>query len=142
MHTLVIDTNILFSALIKIGFTREIITNSNINFLFPEQGLEEIYFYKSEIIRKAKINEKEFDILLLRLLKYVKLIPTKIFINFKYKADKIIGHIDKNDTIFIAVALALNCSVWSDDKHFKKQREVRIFTTKDIFKRYMNKNGN
>ena len=134
MHTLIIDSNILISSLIKKGLTREILTNSNINFLFPEQGLEEIYFYKSEIIKKAKISEKEFDVLLLRLLKYVRLIPTNIFINFKYRADKIIGHIDRKDTVFIAAALALNCSVWSDDRHFKKQKEVKIFTTKDIFK--------
>ena len=83
MHTLIIDSNILISALIKKGPTRKILINFNRNFLFPEQGLEEIYFYKSEIIRKAKINEKEFDVLLLRLLKYIKLIPMDIFINFK-----------------------------------------------------------
>jgi len=138
MHIL-IDSNILISALIKKGFTRDILTNFNVNFLFPEQGLEEIYFYKSEIIKKSKINEKEFYVLLLRLLKYVRLIPIGIFINFKDEANKIIGHIDKTDTIFIAAALALNCPIWSDDKHFKKQKRVEIFTAKDVSKMYFNK---
>ena len=50
------------------------------------------------------------------------------------------GHIDKKDTIFVAVALALNCSIWSDDRHFKKQKRIEIFTTKDIFEMYTNKN--
>ena len=132
MHTLIIDTNVVISALIKKGLTREILTDFNINFIFPEQGLKEIYFYKSEIIRKAKINEREFDVLLLRLLKYIRLIPTEIFIDFREEAEKIMNKIDKDDTIFVACALAFNCPIWSDDKHFQKQKEIRIFTTKDI----------
>jgi len=138
MHIL-IDSNILISALIKKGFTRDILTNFNANFLFPEQGLEEIYFYKSEIIRKSKINEKEFYVLLLRLLKYVRLIPIGIFINFKDEANKIMGKIDKDDVLFIAAALALNCPIWSDDKHFRRQKRVEIFTTKNMYKMYFNK---
>ena len=138
MHIL-IDSNILISALIKKGFTRDILTNFNANFLFPEQGLEEIYFYKSEIIRKSKINEKEFYVLLLRLLKYIRLIPIGIFINFKDEANKIMGKIDKDDVLFIATALALNCPIWSDDKHFKKQKRVEIFTTKHMYKIHFNK---
>ncbi len=47
--------------------------------------------------------------------------------------------IDKNDVVFIAAALALNCPIWSDDKHFKKQKEIKIFTTKEISKMYLKK---
>lgn len=140
MHTRIIDTNVLISALIKKGLTREILTDFNINFIFPEQGLEEIYFYKSEIIRKAKINEREFDVLLLRLLKYIRLIPTEIFVGFREEANKIMNKIDKDDVIFIACALAFDCSIWSDDKHFKKQKEIKVFTTKDILENYFKKN--
>ncbi len=140
MHTRIIDTNVLISALIKKGLTREILTDFNINFIFPEQGLEEIYFYKSEIIRKAKINEREFDVLLLRLLKYIRLIPTEIFVDFREEANKIMNKIDKDDIIFIACALAFDCSIWSDDKHFKKQKEIKVFTTKDILENYFKKN--
>ena len=132
MRTLIIDTNVMISALIKNGLTREILTDFNMNFIFPEQGLGEIYFYKSEIIRKAKINERKFDVLLLRLLKYIRLIPTEIFIDFREEADKIMSKIDRDDVVFIACALAFNCSIWSDDKHFQKQKEIKVFTTKDI----------
>ncbi len=132
MRTLIIDTNVMISALIKNGLTREILTDFNMNFIFPEQGLGEIYFYKSEIIRKAKINERKFDVLLLRLLKYIRLIPTEIFVDFREEADKIMSKIDRDDVVFIACALAFNCSIWSDDKHFQKQKEIKVFTTKDI----------
>ena len=132
MNTLVVDTNVLISALIRDSITRSILTNLKINFIFPEWGLEEVYFYKKMIMKKAGIDEKEFDILILRLLKYVRLIPTDIIFKFKLEADRIIGKIDPADKIFVATALAFNCPIWSEDKHFKKQDKIKIITTKDL----------
>lgn len=137
MNILIIDSNILVSAIIKEGITREVLTTkSNINFVFPEAGLEEIYLHKQEILNKAGINKKEFDILLLRLLKYIRLIPLNVIADFNYEANKIMQKIDKEDVIFIAAALSLNCPIWSDDRHFQKQKEIKILTTKDILKRF------
>ena len=134
MKNLVIDTNILISALIKQGTTREILTSLRINFICPESSLKSVYFYKNDIMSKARINEKEFHILLFRLIKYVRLIPLEFLKNFKQEADEIIGKIDKEDTIFIATALAFNCPIWSNDKHFKKQDKIKTITTKDLLK--------
>lgn len=132
MNILAIDTNILISALIKEGKIREILENFDINLVFPEYGIEEIYSYKEEILSKAKIDKKEFDVLLLRLLRYVRLIPLDLILPFREEADRIIGHIDKEDAVFIATALAFNCPIWSDDKHFKKQSKIRVYNTKEM----------
>lgn len=134
MDTVAIDTNIIISALIKDGATRKILLDSRFNFIFPEDGLKEIYFYRNYIIKKSGMNEKEFDRLLLRTLKYVKLVPWYIIKKFKDLADNIIGKIDKKDTVFIATALAFNCQIWSDDSHFKRQNKVKILTTEDMIK--------
>jgi predicted nucleic acid-binding protein len=104
------------------------------NFIFPDYGLEEVYYYKDEIIRKSGMSEKEFDVLLLRLLKYIRLVPLGFIIDFKEEAIEIIEHIHKNDVVFIATALAFNCPVWSDDKHFKMQKKIKVFTTEDVGK--------
>jgi predicted nucleic acid-binding protein len=138
MLTLIIDSNVLISALIKNGFTRKILTHFDLNFVFPEYGIEEIYSYKKLIMKKSGINEKEFDVLLLRLLKYIQLIPLDMIIKYRIEANDIMGKIDKKDVPFIAAALALNCSIWSDDKHFKKQKEIKIFTTKEVMEIYRN----
>jgi predicted nucleic acid-binding protein len=134
MNILVIDANILISALIKEGLTREILTNLRINFICPENALKSIYSYKEDIIRKAEIDEKTFNIILLRLLKYVNLIPLDIINAFREEADKIMGKIHKEDTIFIATALAFNCPIWSNDNHFQKQNKIKVFATKDMMK--------
>ena len=78
------------------------------------------------------MNEEEFDRLLLRILKYVRLVPWHIIKKFKNSADKIMGKIDKKDTVFIATALAFKCSIWSDDLHFKLQKIIRIYNTKEL----------
>lgn len=129
---IVVDTNIFISALIKEGFTRKILVNSDHNFLFPEFEFEEIYNHKQEIIKKAHLSEIELNILLLRLLKHVRVIPTEVIMKYYKNAKEIMKKIDEDDSIFIATALTFNCPIWSDDKHFQKQKEIKIFTTKEI----------
>jgi len=70
MNTLAIDTNILISALIKDSLTRELLTNLKINFIFPEISLENVYFYKEYIMKKAKLSEKQFYIFIIKVVKY------------------------------------------------------------------------
>jgi predicted nucleic acid-binding protein len=136
MPTILIDSNIIISALIKEGITRDILTNFSINFAFPQDGLEEIYCCKTEILKKANITEREFNVLFLRILKYIQLIPLDMLFNFKDKAKQIMEDIDKDDVIFIAAALCLNCPIWSEDKHFKKQKDIKILTTKEVLETY------
>ena len=49
------------------------------------------------------------------------------------EAKKIIGDIDQDDVTFIALALAIpNNGIWTEDKHFKKQNKIKIWSTKEI----------
>jgi predicted nucleic acid-binding protein len=41
--------------------------------------------------------------------------------------------IDESDAPFLALALSFpNDGIWSDDKHFKEQKLVRVWTTRDM----------
>jgi predicted nucleic acid-binding protein len=129
---IVIDTNIFISALIKDGKTREIITSYGWNFLIPEFEFAEIKKHKSEILRKSRLAEIDFKLLVSKLLKYIRIVRNEMIIKHKQESFGIIGDIDPNDTIFIATALACDAAIWTDDKHFKKQNIIRILTTKEI----------
>ena len=129
---IIVDTNILISALIKDGATRELIVNSNYNLVLPELELKEIENHKYEILGKSGLLEEEFYNLLSNLLKYIKIIRTEKVVDYRKKAFEIIGHIDIDDVIFIATALCFNCPIWSDDMHFKKQNKIKILTTSDM----------
>ncbi|GAH81434.1 unnamed protein product, partial [marine sediment metagenome] len=47
--------------------------------------------------------------------------------------DEIFGIIDKKDIAFIALALSIkNDGIWSNDKDFDQQTEIKVFTTNEI----------
>ena len=48
---------------------------------------------------------------------------------------ELISVIDEKDVPFIALALSIkNDGIWTNDKHFKKQKKIKIFTTQDLIK--------
>lgn len=61
---IVLDSNILFSALIKDSITRRIILECDSIFLFPSFIFEEMEKHKKELLKKSKMEEKEFNIIL------------------------------------------------------------------------------
>lgn len=132
---IVVDTNILISALIKDSITRRIIVNSNFNFAYPEISLQEIMRHKDYIIRKGEYKSEDFYIILNKLLEYITLIPLEVIISKLKEADKIMSKIDVNDTIFIAAALALNADIWSEDKDFDRQKNIKVLKTSDMIQK-------
>lgn len=132
MERVVIDTNILISALIKNKLTRQLIVNSPFDLFIPEQEIVELKKYEKLISRKSGQSIYELRDLIRRILKYVTILRNDLLLDKINEAKKVIGKIDKDDVPFIAAALYLECPIWSDDKHFKKQNEVKTFTTKEI----------
>lgn len=129
----VIDTNILMSALIKDSTTRKIIVKSNWKFYYPEVSLHEIRKYRRLILQKSGMNEKEFTQLFNQLLSRVNIIPEGHIRKKLDGANKILGRIDPKDVVFIAAALSIQDSaIWSDDRHFEKQNKVKVLKTKEI----------
>lgn len=130
---IIIDSNILISALIKNSITRSIILSSDNKFLLPEYSLTEIKNHEKEILYKSRLSREEFIFLMKKLLKYIKIIKTGDIISYKKKAYEIMGKIDEDDVLFIACALAYQKSViWSDDKHFKIQKTIKNYNTKEL----------
>ena len=130
---IIVDVNIILSALIRDSTTRKIILNSEFDFYFPEPSLHKIRKYKSYILEKSGLSEEEYDKIMATLFKYIKLVPTEEIEKNWDEAKKIIEHIDKEDVVFIATALSIIDSViWSDDGHFEKQDKVKVLKTEEI----------
>jgi len=131
---LVVDTNILISALIRNSTDRKIIFTSNFEFHVPEYAFSEIDKYKGMIISKSMLDEEDC-MLFLNLLKGRINIASKEITNSKFDEAKIImDPVDRDDTVFVALALALNCPIWSNDTDFKRQKNVKIYTTEELLK--------
>lgn len=132
---IVIDSNILFSALIKDSLTRKIILEYDDLFLFPEFIFEEINNHIEELLIKSKMNKEDFNLLLKILLTKVIIVSNKYLLNYKKEAIKIVKNIDIDDAVFFACALNYkNSIIWSDDKQLKLQNKIKILNTSEIKK--------
>jgi len=130
---LIIDANILMSALISSqGKTFDLIFNEGLRLYAPEFLFEEIKKYKDEIIQKSKISKSEFDLLFSIICTKIEIVSKEEFKGFINKAKKITP--DQDDTEYLALALKLNCPIWSNDKQLKKQNYVRIINTIELIK--------
>ena len=127
---IILDVNVILSALIRDSTTRKIILNSEFDFYFKENFIKKIRKYKSYILEKSGLIEEEYNKIMATLFKYIKLVPTKEIDKNWDEAKKIMEHIDKEDVVFIATSLSLPDSViWSDDRHFEKQDKVKVLKT-------------
>ncbi|MEK6853044.1 MAG: PIN domain-containing protein [Nanoarchaeota archaeon] len=137
---LVLDANILISALIKDSVTRKIIFISRIIFYIPDFTLDEVLRYKDYIREKSKLSKSKFNELLSLILKYIIVIPFPVYSKHIKEAEQIIGNIDEQDIPYIALALAIKADgIWSEDSDFKKQKKVKVLTTKELIN-YLRKN--
>ena len=132
---IIVDVNIVLSALIRKGNKRDIIVKSGFDFYFPEIALLKIRKYREYALEKSGLLEGEFDQLLAVLFKYLKILPTESVRAHWKEALEIMGKVDTEDVVFIAAALSLPRScVWSEDRHFERQNRVLILKTIDIVK--------
>lgn len=132
---IIIDSNVLFSALIKNSLTRKLILKYEGSFLFPSFIFEEVEEHKQELLDKSGMNKEEFAKLLGIILEKVVVIPCEILSPFREKAFELVKDIDEDDLLFVACALAYpNSIIWSDDKHLKNIKYIKIINTKEIIK--------
>ena len=132
---IVIDSNPLFSALIRDSATRRVILEYDGLFLFPSFIFIEMERYRHELLRKSGMAEKDFRKLLQLMLKKVVIVPNEVLAPYKSEAYEIVKDIDPNDVLFVACALAYSGSIiWSDDRKLKKQSRVQVLNTNEIIK--------
>ena len=93
---LVIDANILFSALIKDGYTRRLILLGDHSFFVPDFILEEMSKHKDMILEKANITEEDlkevFDLIIENA--NIKIIPKEDFKDYIEAAKEISYDVD------------------------------------------------
>ena len=130
---LIVDANILMSALIATeGKTYDLIFNNRIRLFSVDKLLEELEKYRSEILKKSGLSGYDFDIFVSLISSEINLIPYSEIKNFISEAKKISP--DPNDAEYFALALKLDCSIWSNDKKLKNQDKIKVYSTGDLVK--------
>ena len=126
---LVIDSNILFAALLKDSGTSDIMFKHTL--YAPEFIFEEFRKYKDYLKGKTKRAEENFNELFDLFERNVILVPKEEIDPFIEKAEKISP--DAKDTPYLALALKLRCSLWSNDRDLKeKQDSIQVYSTEEL----------
>ena len=131
---LVVDANILFSFFKKDSFTRRfILSHPEIELFTSMYVFDELEEHKDEIKSKAKIDERVYVLSKKELLEYVTVVPLEEFKEFWEEAKQISP--DPDDVEYLAVALSLNCAIWSNDRNLKEgQSRIMVITTVELSK--------
>ncbi len=118
---IIVDTNIIFSALLRnqTKFTEVLLSNEH-EFFICEMVLVELFKYKEKITRLSGLSEDEVITLFQTLLKTLHLYKEEL-ISFENRqlAYQLCHDIDKNDTAHVALTLELNGLLWTGDKALK-----------------------
>ncbi len=129
---LVVDANILFSALIKEGTTRRLLLHPEVTAYSPEFIAREFLEHKAELASKSKMTNTQVDQSARLLLENVKLVPDQALAPYLPAAKSLTK--DKDDWLYIATCLSVNADLWTMDKEFQTQKRVRVWTTNDLLK--------
>ena len=138
LNALVIDANILISALLKDSFTRKILLGFRKPKLFaPEFIIEELSVYLPEFAKRLKVRETELKISLEQLLIESKLrvVSRQVYSEFMEKSVAI--STDAKDAQYFALAMKLVCPIWSQDLDFKSQSAIKIYSTKELLEKFL-----
>lgn len=135
---LVVDANVLFAALIGKGKTQELFFENKIKLVAPLKLIVEFENNKELIAERGNVSVQELMESFQILKEKIELYPTDdIPSDIRLKAEKLSPH--RKDVPYFALALHLGCAIWSREDDFKKQGEIKIYSTSELVDMFLKK---
>ena len=114
---IVIDSNIIFSCLLKDNPFFTFITSSTETFIIPKFAIVELFKYKEKISKFSKLKEDEILEVFYTLLKKINIYDETLISKNSYKkAYEIVKDIDEKDIVFIALCIEFDAKLLTGDK--------------------------
>ena len=96
----------------------------------PSFCIDELNEHKELICEKSRLSDSEFEEVLDDLLIFVKEFSLSEYKEFLSDAKTVSP--DPDDIDLFALALKHDCPIWAQEKAFKKQSRVKVFSTSDL----------
>ena len=96
----------------------------------PKFAIEEIEKYKQVILEKFNLTEENFEIILSFIRSIIYFVDLEFYKERLIEAKRISP--DIKDVEYFALALKLNCPIWSNDKVLKNQKTVKVLSTNEL----------
>src|SRR3989338_617962 len=128
---IVVDANPFIAGFLRNSFSRKILLSEKIVLHAPAWMKEE--FERNEHSLKRKFpSGADFSKTKEILFEFVNLVPASEYSSFVREATGLAKH--SKDIPYFALALYLKCPLWSEEKSFKKQSTVKVYSTSDLFR--------
>jgi len=132
---LVVDANILFAALIKNGKTAEALFQEDIELHAPTHLHDELINHLAEIHRKT--SRPDIATTIQHALARITIHELMELRDTWNRAADITP--DPKDTAYFALALALSCPFWTNERGLERQDAVRVVRTEEVLRWIDNK---
>lgn len=132
----VVDANIVISALIVDGATRALLIGLDHDYLTPVVVHDELDDHREMIAEKSGLSQASVEQLVSTLFKYVAVVPDQKIQPYLDMAHEAIGDTDADDVPYLATALGYDAAVWSDDGDFDEQNLVPVYGTTEFIRRF------
>lgn len=133
---LVIDANVVISALIADSKTRELIVTLEPDLLTPAFVHDEVENYEDLIVEKSGMEPDRVAQFIDLLFQYIEVVPADDFYPAIERADEAIGDTDPDDVLYLACAIANDAAIWSDDSDFDTQDLIDTYSTSGVLKSF------
>ncbi len=128
----VVDANVIFAILIKDGFSYHLLFSERFHLFTPEYVFTEFEKHKEEILRKTERTSADLFKFIEILKRRISIVPLEELTDYIKEAETLTP--DPDDMSYFALALKLNCAIWSNDKKLKEQDKIKVYPTHELVK--------
>ena len=129
MTTIVVDTNIIFSALInKNSKIATFLLEPNQALVMPKYGFVELFKHKEKICAVSKHSQEEILEILYELMRHIDFFDeNSISASALSNAWELVKDIDPKDMLFVALTLEVEGLLWTGDTKLSTQLKSKGF---------------
>lgn len=128
----VVDANVLFGALLRDGTTRRLLLYGGLELHTPPTIWAEFERNRTELLKKSRATEAAFDLLLGALRDRIVDVPLPLIRERIAEAAASLGRGGGLDAPYVAAALALRATLWTQDKKLREKAPVPVVSTEDV----------
>jgi len=138
---LVLDSNEVFATVITKGkdlqsWALDIFFSRDVELFAPFRLLAELERNREEIRVKSGFTLRDFEAFIEIIKLRVEFLPLEEFLDKIPEAKELAPHL--KDVEYFALALKLDCCIWSEEKAFKKQSCIEAFNSMELVERISN----
>ena len=94
--------------------------------------LDELNNNIPDLVKYTKLSSSKVKSIIGVLKEYMSIIPSSEYKEFESKVKQLSPHRSDKDIPYFALALKLDCAIWSNEPSFKQQSKVEILNTKEL----------